>query len=815
MADISQIKLPNNTTYDLKDSKKTGIYYVKGTQTKTTGAWTGNIDVPALYTGLTIMYYLPYDGSGNATLNLTLSDGTTTGAKNCYVTTGRLTTHYGAGRNIIMTYYKAGDISIKGTTTTDDRWICDAFYDSNDTTTLHSYYSRPTVDTNGIKQYSLFAYTSSLKVSSFTTNNGTGTKTFNTTNYFDIRKIFYYNGSGNVAAGAKLGNNTMSLNENLVDMRYTFNGVTTSASTSSLVAEKPVFICFDLSDMISSNFANTSCLAKLKSPYITQEMNDMSTLYVLVGYMHDSYRCSLIMDNLTYAYGPAGFNCFTTSDASNMAVSAIYSSKVNGHTVEKDVPSDAVFTDTKVTSSTNHYTPATASGQDKTASASGATAAWSIDVVKGVTLNTDGKGHVTGLSVTSGKIPANPNTDTKVRQTLSTANKNYPLLMSYAESSNTTGNVDNVSYRANTIYANPSTGNLQATQLNGVTIGSSPKFTDHTYSGTGLISVNSSGVISTTATANTGTITSVKTTAGAHTTINVTSGAANFNVPTKTSHLTNDSGFVTSDTKVNQNLDASNQNRPLIMAGTTISDTNSSVNSTVARNNNIYANPYTGDIYVGASNGITNDNKLITGADFHNNYDTDNDTDTLYHMIYKEQNVDTLYETVLADATHKKMCYNPGYQNLMAGMFNGVKIVGWEAVNTIKWIDIMFPYDISDRSFTGIIILRTSFWAFRAGKDGNGGFIKDYYKIGVTNSGDSSTMGVETGSGTESQLGHISYVRYKLNPNASSPFQWTGAKVIFLNVYGYLSDMKNVHARFITKDGDIHTDYDNWYTVNQ
>lgn len=42
-----------------------------------------------------------------------------------------------------------------------------------------------------------------------------------------------------------------------------------------------------------------------------------------------------------------------------------------------------------------------------------------------------------------------------------------------------------------------------------------------------------------------GTITSVKTTAGTHTTINVTSGAANFNVPTKTSHLTNDSGYIT------------------------------------------------------------------------------------------------------------------------------------------------------------------------------------------------------------------------------------------------------------------------------
>lgn len=43
-----------------------------------------------------------------------------------------------------------------------------------------------------------------------------------------------------------------------------------------------------------------------------------------------------------------------------------------------------------------------------------------------------------------------------------------------------------------------------------------------------------------------GSITEVKTAAGTHTTIDVTSGKAEFNVPTKTSHLTNDSGFVTS-----------------------------------------------------------------------------------------------------------------------------------------------------------------------------------------------------------------------------------------------------------------------------
>lgn len=44
-------------------------------------------------------------------------------------------------------------------------------------------------------------------------------------------------------------------------------------------------------------------------------------------------------------------------------------------------------------------------------------------------------------------------------------------------------------------------------------------------------------------TTNTGTITKVKTTAGTHTAIDVSSGAAEFNVPTNTSHLSNDSNF--------------------------------------------------------------------------------------------------------------------------------------------------------------------------------------------------------------------------------------------------------------------------------
>ena len=80
------------------------IEYINGTQTAATGSWTGVTKDSSLYTGKTIAYRLPYAGSGNASLNLTLAGGTTTGAKAVYSMTTRVTTHYPAGSVIHMTY---------------------------------------------------------------------------------------------------------------------------------------------------------------------------------------------------------------------------------------------------------------------------------------------------------------------------------------------------------------------------------------------------------------------------------------------------------------------------------------------------------------------------------------------------------------------------------------------------------------------------------------------------------------------------------------------------------------------------------------
>lgn len=71
-------------------------------------------------------------------------------------------------------------------------------------------------------------------------------------------------------------------------------------------------------------------------------------------------------------------------------------------------------TDTKVTSAANHYTPAADSNATLSADASSTTGAtWgSTSLVTGVNLQRDAKGHITGITVDSIRMPSNPNTDT-------------------------------------------------------------------------------------------------------------------------------------------------------------------------------------------------------------------------------------------------------------------------------------------------------------------------------------------------------------------------------------------------------------------
>lgn len=100
--------------------------YIEGTWTAATASWTGRSRAYSLRDGHHVRIRLPYAGAANVTLNLTLADGSTTGALPCYFqgSTTRLSTQYGAGSIVGMTY--RGGV-----------WRTDGDYDANT-----NYYDR-------------------------------------------------------------------------------------------------------------------------------------------------------------------------------------------------------------------------------------------------------------------------------------------------------------------------------------------------------------------------------------------------------------------------------------------------------------------------------------------------------------------------------------------------------------------------------------------------------------------------------------------------------------------------------------------------
>lgn len=165
--------------------------------------------------------------------------------------------------------------------------------------------------------------------------------------------------------------------------------------------------------------------------------------------------------------------------------------EVNGHTVNSDVPANAEFTDEKV-----KQTPSTANSDFEvllSGTADNVEHTEEANKNDGLTFNpSTGNLQTTQLNgVTVGSSPVF--TDIKVTQTNTTDSSNYRLLLS----GNATDTTQTTTTRKSAKFtANPSTGNLNITQLNGVTVGSSPKFTDTTYTAGENVTINNNVISS-------------------------------------------------------------------------------------------------------------------------------------------------------------------------------------------------------------------------------------------------------------------------------------------------------------------------------
>lgn len=208
--------------------------------------------------------------------------------------------------------------------------------------TLHSvylYYSRLQAGANGIKQYSLVMEDGDGKIQSFTTNSGTAaTKTKNTSG-FRLGGIWYYNGGGNPSANAYVGNSTIQTVDDLVDLRYSFN-----LSGTNALLPGHIWVVGTM---------HSDGLFYLDDTWWTQTAptTEDGKVYIYLGTVYFELNSSNVQINAHRIafYGWQGAYWFKNGRFQRVEESSFYAQNagtVNNHTVEKDVPSNAVFTDT-------------------------------------------------------------------------------------------------------------------------------------------------------------------------------------------------------------------------------------------------------------------------------------------------------------------------------------------------------------------------------------------------------------------------------------------------------------------------------------
>ena len=182
------------TIADLSDAT---AEVVVGTQAASTNAWTGNASFSELRDGQTILYWLPFAGtSSNATLNLTMSNGQTTGAVPVYINgTTRCTTHVAVGNITLMTYRVNTPIAGSGSYT--GWWI----NRNQDTTT--NYYDR-------INYKASVTAVGAIAAGRLGVFNSAGKLMLLSTNAFDVTKPILYVGTAYKSSALTQTNNYIS-----------------------------------------------------------------------------------------------------------------------------------------------------------------------------------------------------------------------------------------------------------------------------------------------------------------------------------------------------------------------------------------------------------------------------------------------------------------------------------------------------------------------------------------------------------------------------------------------------------------------------
>ena len=239
---------------------------IVGTQTAATGAWTGRANFPTLTDGKVILYWLPFAGSGNATLNLTLAGGGTTGAKNVYINaTTRCTTHIAPG-NMVQMVYRV-NAPINGTNYT-GWWIGRTLNDNT--------YDR-------IRFNNAITAKAAITAGFLIVGDNSGFYNLGASVEFDVNKPILYAGSA-IAAAATGTNNYLSYPS--INLRTTMGNTTWTATKGATV--------YIAGTLVGDSFVATN------ENWLTTEPENASLTYISLGYMYSTYQMYLYPEHPMY-----------------------------------------------------------------------------------------------------------------------------------------------------------------------------------------------------------------------------------------------------------------------------------------------------------------------------------------------------------------------------------------------------------------------------------------------------------------------------------------------------------------------------------
>lgn len=279
-------------------SNSQSIEYIVGTQTASTNVWKGVTKDSSLRIGKVIAYYLPFAGTSTAaTLNLTLADGSTTGAIALRRTASSTVTTQFAADNVIIMIYDG------------DYWKVAAYYDTNTNTIGYQVRTNSSTlpMTNIVYRYRLL-FTSAdnahwVPANKSSSTNATAKRDTCQTPINPFGPIVYYGTTASVAAGSSPSAANLWQQYGFA-LGYSFN-----RTGAALVLEypKPIYLkCAPQTD--------GSAIIDAESPYV-QELpsTEDGYIYIYLGIAYSATNIELRIEHPVYYYKNGAIRIWTNS----------------------------------------------------------------------------------------------------------------------------------------------------------------------------------------------------------------------------------------------------------------------------------------------------------------------------------------------------------------------------------------------------------------------------------------------------------------------------------------------------------------------